>query len=58
MHIFIGKSETWHYLFALFGILILLSMPVLFILPESPKYLLIIKDDYDSAIKCKFIVLY
>lgn len=54
---FIGKSETWHYLFALFGILIILSMPILYILPESPKYLLVIKDDYDGAIKCRFIVL-
>ncbi|XP_077296953.1 solute carrier family 2, facilitated glucose transporter member 3-like isoform X2 [Arctopsyche grandis] len=51
LNMILGKPGEWHYLLALYGILIILFTPFIVLLPESPKYLLAVKKDYDAAIK-------
>ncbi|XP_059471745.1 solute carrier family 2, facilitated glucose transporter member 3-like [Neocloeon triangulifer] len=47
----LGSAETWHYLLGLYGIPVLICMAFLPYLPESPKYLFVIKKDEDKCTK-------
>lgn len=47
----LGQQETWHYLLGLFALLTLLSMVALPFLPESPKYLYIVRGQEERGIK-------
>ncbi|KAJ4430980.1 hypothetical protein ANN_19573 [Periplaneta americana] len=47
----LGQQETWHYLLGLFALLTLLSMVALPFLPESPKYLYIVRGQEEKGIK-------
>ncbi|XP_057324994.1 solute carrier family 2, facilitated glucose transporter member 3-like [Microplitis mediator] len=45
----LGTKETWHIMFASFAPLCVISLILLYILPESPKYLYIIKREKEKA---------
>ncbi|KAI5641714.1 sugar transporter domain-containing protein [Phthorimaea operculella] len=47
----LGAAEDWPYLLSVYAILVIICLPVLFILPESPKYLFVIKKNENLAIK-------
>lgn len=47
----LGTNNLWHIMLAAFVPLCFLSFPMLYILPESPKYLYIMKNKKDEAIK-------
>lgn len=44
----------WHVLLGFYTILVLISAVAFPFLPESPKYLYVVKKDYSFAIKRKF----
>ncbi|KAF4532357.1 hypothetical protein B566_EDAN003661 [Ephemera danica] len=46
-----GTESTWHFLLSLYGVLILLSVAALPFLPESPKYLCVIRQQEDRGAK-------
>lgn len=48
---FAGQDDTWHYLLGLFAVLTLLSMVAFPFLPESPKYLYIVRGHEEKGIK-------
>lgn len=47
----IGSEDDWHYLLGFYGILVIVFTPLLLFLPESPKYLFIVKSDPEMAIQ-------
>lgn len=47
----LGQDDTWHYLLGLFAVLTLLSMVAFPFLPESPKYLYIVRGHEERGIK-------
>lgn len=47
----LGTNNLWHIMLAAFVPLCFLSFPMLYILPESPKYLYVMKNQKDKAIK-------
>lgn len=47
----LGSADGWHWLFALYGLLILISCIAIPILPESPKYLFVVRGLEDRAMK-------
>lgn len=51
LNFLLGRPQDWHYLISAFGLLVIISMPLLLILPESPKYLFVIKRDEEKALK-------
>jgi hypothetical protein len=46
-----GQDDTWHYLLGLFAAVTLLSMVAFPFLPESPKYLYIVRGQEEKGIK-------
>lgn len=46
-----GGANDWPYLLSVYVLLVIVCLPVLFILPESPKYLFVIKRNEAAAIK-------
>lgn len=48
---FAGQDDTWHYLLGLFALLTLLSMVAFPFLPESPKFLYIVRGHEEKGIK-------
>jgi hypothetical protein len=46
-----GNEETWHFLLGLFAVVTLLSLLVFPFLPESPKYLYIVRGQKEKGIK-------
>ncbi|PSN38762.1 hypothetical protein C0J52_08879 [Blattella germanica] len=49
----LGQEETWHYLLGLYALPILVSALVLPLLPESPKYLYIVRGQEERGIKAR-----
>lgn len=45
----LGTKESWHIMLASFAPLCIISLVSLYILPESPKYLYIIKQEKEKA---------
>jgi Sugar (and other) transporter. len=46
-----GTEDTWHYLLGLFAVVTLLSLLAFPFLPESPKYLYIVRGQEEKGIK-------
>jgi hypothetical protein len=46
-----GQEDTWHYLLGLFAVFTLLSMLAFPFIPESPKYLYIVRGQEERAMK-------
>ncbi|XP_050055597.1 solute carrier family 2, facilitated glucose transporter member 1-like isoform X2 [Aphis gossypii] len=46
----LGNESLWHYLFSLYGILVLLALPTLKFVPESPKYLYTVCNEHNKAL--------
>lgn len=47
----LGGTNNWPYLLSVYALLVIVSLPVLFILPESPKYLFVVKGNEIAALK-------
>ncbi|VVD02645.1 unnamed protein product [Leptidea sinapis] len=43
LEVLLGGAADWPCLLSVFGILVIICLPVLFVLPESPKYLYVVK---------------
>ncbi|XP_026808100.1 solute carrier family 2, facilitated glucose transporter member 1-like isoform X2 [Rhopalosiphum maidis] len=46
----LGNESSWHYLFSLYGCLVLLALPTLKFVPESPKYLYTVRNEHNKAL--------
>ncbi|OWR52252.1 putative glucose transporter [Danaus plexippus plexippus] len=46
----LGGPDNWPYLLSCFMLLVVFSLPVLCVLPESPKYLFVVKRDEVAAL--------
>ncbi|CAK1581515.1 unnamed protein product [Parnassius mnemosyne] len=51
LNFFLGGVDDWPYLLSVYAMLVIICLPVLCILPESPKYLFIIKRNEVTAVK-------
>ncbi|XP_047527954.1 solute carrier family 2, facilitated glucose transporter member 2-like isoform X3 [Vanessa atalanta] len=51
LDVILGGVDNWPYLLSVFALLVIISLPILFILPESPKYLFVVKRNEPAAIK-------
>ncbi|CAH2086068.1 unnamed protein product [Euphydryas editha] len=47
----LGGADDWPYLLSVYALLVIVCLPVLFILPESPKYLFVVKRNEAAAVK-------
>ncbi|XP_049867477.1 solute carrier family 2, facilitated glucose transporter member 3-like isoform X2 [Pectinophora gossypiella] len=47
----LGGVDDWPYLLSVYALLVIICLPILFVLPESPKYLYVIRKDEDTALK-------
>ncbi|PZC84700.1 hypothetical protein B5X24_HaOG204248 [Helicoverpa armigera] len=47
----LGRAEDWPYLLSVYALLVIICLPLLFILPESPKYLFVVKKNEERALK-------
>ncbi|XP_060800342.1 solute carrier family 2, facilitated glucose transporter member 1 [Amyelois transitella] len=47
----LGGADDWPYLLSVYALLVIFCLPVLFMLPESPKYLFVVKRDENGALK-------
>ncbi|XP_072943666.1 solute carrier family 2, facilitated glucose transporter member 1-like isoform X2 [Epargyreus clarus] len=47
----LGHPDDWPYLLAAFALPVIITLPVLFILPESPKYLFVVKRNETAALR-------
>ncbi|XP_053625183.1 solute carrier family 2, facilitated glucose transporter member 1-like isoform X2 [Plodia interpunctella] len=47
----LGGDDVWPYLLSVYALLVIFCLPVLCILPESPKYLFVVMRNENSAIK-------
>ncbi|CAD0197016.1 unnamed protein product [Chrysodeixis includens] len=47
----LGRNEDWPYLLSVYAILVIICLPLLFLLPESPKYLFVVKKNEERALK-------
>ncbi|XP_013145954.1 PREDICTED: solute carrier family 2, facilitated glucose transporter member 3-like [Papilio polytes] len=47
----LGGVEDWPYLLSVYAVLVIICLPILYILPESPKYLFIVKKNEIAAMK-------
>ncbi|XP_008217167.1 solute carrier family 2, facilitated glucose transporter member 3 isoform X2 [Nasonia vitripennis] len=47
----LGTKDHWHYMLAAFSPLCMISIVLLYILPESPKYLFVVKEERESALQ-------
>jgi len=50
-----GTRDLWPYLILLQAIPALLSLVVLPFIPDTPRYLLLVRRDREGAISCKFV---
>lgn len=50
----LGTKESWHIMLAAFAPLCLIALGITWILPESPKFLYIIKGRKETAIKGQY----
>lgn len=48
--IFLGTESSWSYLFSLCGGLIIVALPTLWFVPESPKYLYTVRNEHSKAL--------
>ncbi|XP_052757468.1 solute carrier family 2, facilitated glucose transporter member 1-like isoform X2 [Galleria mellonella] len=46
----LGGVDDWPYLLSVYALLVILCLPILFMLPESPKYLYVVRKNETSAI--------
>lgn len=51
-----GRAEDWPYLLSVYALLVIICLPLLFILPESPKYLFVVKKNEERALKGKICI--
>nr|XP_026489964.1 solute carrier family 2, facilitated glucose transporter member 1-like isoform X1 [Vanessa tameamea] len=51
LDVILGGVDNWPYLLSVFALLVIISLPILFILPESPKYLFVVNRNEPAAIK-------
>ncbi|CAH2073208.1 unnamed protein product, partial [Iphiclides podalirius] len=51
LNFLLGGVDDWPYLLSIYALLVIICLPILFILPESPKYLFIIKSNESTSIK-------
>lgn len=51
LRVLLGTATGWHYLLALYGLLIIITAFALPVLPESPKYLFVVRGLEDKAVK-------
>ncbi|CAK1545101.1 unnamed protein product [Leptosia nina] len=47
----LGGIDDWPYLLSVYVLLVIICLPVLFILPESPKYLFVVKKNESESLK-------
>ncbi|XP_059045213.1 solute carrier family 2, facilitated glucose transporter member 1-like [Achroia grisella] len=47
----LGGPDDWPYLLSVYALLVILCLPILFILPESPKYLFVVRKNENRAIE-------
>lgn len=47
----LGRPEEWPYLISVFALVVLFTLPILLLVPESPKYLYVIKRNEEQALK-------
>ncbi|XP_073943577.1 solute carrier family 2, facilitated glucose transporter member 3-like isoform X2 [Choristoneura fumiferana] len=47
----LGGVDLWPYLLAAYAVLVIICIPFLFILPESPKYLYVVKREEEFALQ-------
>ncbi|RVE51232.1 hypothetical protein evm_004197 [Chilo suppressalis] len=50
LDLLLGGVDDWPYLLSVYVLLVIICLPVLFILPESPKYLFVVRKDEESAL--------
>ncbi|CAG9585097.1 unnamed protein product [Danaus chrysippus] len=46
----LGGADNWPYLLSCFMVLVIISLPILCVLPESPKYLFVVRRDEVAAL--------
>ncbi|CAG9784011.1 unnamed protein product [Diatraea saccharalis] len=51
LNFLLGGVDDWPYLLSVYVLLVIFCLPMLFILPESPKYLFVIRRDEENALK-------
>ncbi|XP_037295618.1 solute carrier family 2, facilitated glucose transporter member 1 isoform X3 [Manduca sexta] len=51
LNFLLGRPEDWTYLLSVYALLVIVSLPLLCMLPESPKYLYVVKRDEETALK-------
>ncbi|XP_013180702.1 PREDICTED: solute carrier family 2, facilitated glucose transporter member 3-like isoform X1 [Papilio xuthus] len=51
LNFLLGGVEDWPYLLSVYAVLVIICLPLLYILPESPKYLYIVKKNEIAAMK-------
>ncbi|XP_026329305.1 solute carrier family 2, facilitated glucose transporter member 1-like isoform X2 [Hyposmocoma kahamanoa] len=47
----LGGDDDWPYLLSVYALLVIICLPLLFMLPESPKYLFVVKRNEQTALK-------
>ncbi|KAJ0180758.1 hypothetical protein K1T71_004162 [Dendrolimus kikuchii] len=47
----LGQPPNWPYLLSVYALLVIICLPPLLMLPESPKYLFVTKRDEETALK-------
>ncbi|XP_063620602.1 solute carrier family 2, facilitated glucose transporter member 3-like isoform X1 [Cydia splendana] len=50
LDVILGGVDDWPYLLAAYAVLVIICVPVIFILPESPKYLYVVKREEETAL--------
>ncbi|XP_050345387.1 solute carrier family 2, facilitated glucose transporter member 1-like isoform X2 [Nymphalis io] len=51
LDVILGGANDWPYLLSVYALLVIISLPILFILPESPKYLFVVKRNEAAAVR-------
>ncbi|KAL4707387.1 hypothetical protein ACJJTC_008572 [Scirpophaga incertulas] len=51
LNFLLGGVNDWPYLLSVYALLVIICLPMLWILPESPKYLYVVRRDRESALK-------
>ncbi|KAJ8722423.1 hypothetical protein PYW07_003603 [Mythimna separata] len=51
LDVILGRDADWPYLLSVYVLLVIICLPLLFILPESPKYLFVVKKNEERALK-------
>ncbi|GBP68758.1 Solute carrier family 2, facilitated glucose transporter member 3 [Eumeta japonica] len=47
----LGRPDDWTYLLAVYAVLVIVCLPVLLVLPESPKYLFLVRRNEEKALQ-------